>query len=115
MGMAPTAAVSDIHTRRSVELAELMVVVAEAVAADGGEVTLLATDLEAGTLSLELSGACSACSLTSATLEQGITRVLRQRLEWVTEIHTSVAKPTDIASAAALGRGGFSLRKDLTL
>lgn len=113
--MASTATASDTSTRRATELAELMEVVAQAVVADGGEVTLLSSDLGSGVLTLELSGACSACSLTSATLEQGIVRAIRQRLDWVTEVHTSVAQPADIASTAALGRGAFQLRKDLTL
>ena len=47
-------------------------------------------------------------------MRQRVVRAIHQRLEWVTQVNTSVAKPSDLASARALGRGGFSPRKDLT-
>lgn len=79
---------------------------AGAVAADGGTLTLVDADVSAGVVTVELSGACSSCALSAATLEQGVERILRGRFGWVTEVRYSVAE-AEWEVSAALGRGGW--------
>jgi Fe-S cluster biogenesis protein NfuA len=61
-----------------------------AVRADGGQLTLKNANLETGQITIKLSGACGSCTLAGATIEDGITRILQQRLEWFTELISRV-------------------------
>lgn len=68
---------------------ELLRVVLDAVRpslqADGGDCELVGVD-EDGVVSLELTGACAGCSLSDATLSQGIERVLKDNVPGVTRV-----------------------------
>jgi Fe-S cluster biogenesis protein NfuA len=103
---------TDATTRatRQRELAELMEVLDHAVAADGGSIRLVGADYDDGIVELELSGACSACAVASVTLEDGVERIMRQRLDWVRTIRHGVATSADLAADTARGRGGFVAR-----
>src|ERR1700723_3761099 len=57
-----------------------------AVQADGGDLVLVRADVETGVLEVQLQGACSSCAISSATLSGGVERILRERLDWVTEV-----------------------------
>jgi Fe-S cluster biogenesis protein NfuA len=93
------------HDRRVKDLAELIDVIRPAVEADGGTLHLRAVDTDSGEVTVELAGACGSCAVASMTLEGGITRIMRQRLDWVTEVHGSVEEdPT------ATGFGGWTPR-----
>ena len=72
--------------RRLTELLEIVDVVRPVIAADGGELRVVSVDVETGVVTLELSGACGSCAISSATLNQGIDRILRDRLDWVTSV-----------------------------
>lgn len=91
---------------RSAELADVLAVVQEAVAMDGGSVSLITADYATGTVQVMLTGACGACALVGATAEQGVERVLKQRLDWVKDVIVSV-DDSDTARSRDLGRGGF--------
>ena len=91
------------HERRVRDLLELMDVVRPAVEADGGTLHLRAAGTDPGEITVELAGACGSCAVASMTLEGGITRIMKQRLDWVTEVRGKVEDdPT------ATGFGGWT-------
>jgi len=93
------------HERRVSDLLELIDVVRPAVEADGGTLHLRAVDTDSGEVTVELAGACGSCAVAGLTLEGGITRIMRQRLDWVTAVHGKVEDdPT------ATGVGGWTPR-----
>src|SRR5580704_15922832 len=78
-----------------------------AVQADGGDLMLVRADVESGVVEVQLQGACSSCAVSSATLSGGVERILRDRLEWVTEVVGGVDESMDPFDSAALGQGGY--------
>ena len=52
--------------------------------ADGGDVELV--DVEAGVVTLRLTGACSGCPMRAMPLQSGIGRYLKQQLPEVKEV-----------------------------
>lgn len=93
--------------RREHDLRELIDTMRPAVQADGGDLELVAFDVDAGTVAVELRGACSSCAISAVTLQGGVERILRDRLPWVTEVAGGVDESTDPFESAALGRGGY--------
>lgn len=73
-------------TRRLSDLADIVEVIRPVIAADGGELRVISVDVEHGVVTLQLAGACGSCAVSGATLNQGIDRILRDRLDWVTAI-----------------------------
>jgi Fe-S cluster biogenesis protein NfuA len=67
-------------------LIEVIEVIRPVIAADGGSLDMLGVDVDAGIVRLQLSGACGSCAVSAATLNDGINRILRDRLSWVTEV-----------------------------
>ena len=57
-----------------------------AIQADGGDIFLRAVDPERGVVSVELVGACVSCPASTVTLKAGIERILKDRVEGVTEV-----------------------------
>ncbi|HEX3794386.1 MAG TPA: NifU family protein [Acidimicrobiales bacterium] len=78
-----------------------------AVQADGGDLVLLRADVATGVIEVQLQGACSSCAVSSATLSGGVERILRDRLEWVTEVIGGVDESMDLDESASLGSGGY--------
>ena len=72
--------------RRLSDLADIIEVIRPVIAADGGELRVISVDVEHGVVTLQLAGACGSCAVSGATLNQGIDRILRDRLDWVTAI-----------------------------
>ena len=60
--------------------------------ADGGDVELVGVDKETGVVSVRLIGACGTCPVSTQTLKGGIERIMRDRVDGVTEV-------VDIAAA----------------
>jgi len=60
--------------------------------ADGGDVELVGVDEETGVVSVRLIGACGTCPVSTQTLKGGIERIMRDRVDGVTEV-------VDIAAA----------------
>ena len=78
-----------------------------AVQADGGDLVLLRADVETGVVEVQLQGACSSCAISSTTLQGGVTRILTDRLDWVTEVIGGVDDSIDPEDSMSLGSGGY--------
>jgi Fe-S cluster biogenesis protein NfuA len=78
-----------------------------AVQADGGDLVLVAADVDEGVIEVQLQGACSSCAISSATLQGGVERILRDRLPWVTEVRGGIDETIDPFTSEAMGRGGY--------
>jgi len=67
-------------------VAEVVRVIRPAIQADQGDIFLREVDEETGVVSVELVGACVDCPASSQTLKQGLERILKQRVDGVTEV-----------------------------
>lgn len=61
-------------------------VIRPAIQADQGDIHLVDVDEETGLVSVELVGACVTCPASTQTLKAGIERILKDRVEGVTEV-----------------------------
>jgi Fe-S cluster biogenesis protein NfuA len=92
---------------RLAELQGLIELMRPAVQADGGDLVLVAADVETGVVEVQLQGACSSCAVSGATLQGGVERILMGRLPWVTEVIGGLDDSLDEFESASLGRGGY--------
>ena len=97
----------DERAARLDALSSLIDLIRPAVQADGGDLALMSADVETGEVEVQLQGSCSSCAVSSTTLQAGVSRILRDRLEWVTEVHGSVDELMDFEESAAMGQGGY--------
>jgi Fe-S cluster biogenesis protein NfuA len=65
---------------------ETIDVIRPALQADGGDIVLKEVDEKAGRVTVELVGACGTCPISTTTMKAGIERILRDRVEGVTEV-----------------------------
>jgi Fe-S cluster biogenesis protein NfuA len=70
--------------RQQVE--ETIVVIRPALQADGGDIVLHDVDEATGVVSVELLGACTSCPASDQTLKAGIERIMKDRIDGVTEV-----------------------------
>ncbi|MEY3266946.1 MAG: hypothetical protein RJA15_1392 [Actinomycetota bacterium] len=70
--------------RQQVE--ETIVVIRPALQADGGDIVLHDVNEETGVVSVELVGACTTCPASDQTLKAGIERIMKDRIDGVTEV-----------------------------
>ena len=89
-------------------LTELIDLIRPAVQADGGDLVLLSADVESGVIEVQLQGSCSSCAISSTTLQAGVERILKERLDWITEVFGSVDDDIDYETSSAMGRGGYT-------
>jgi Fe-S cluster biogenesis protein NfuA len=68
------------------EVEKVIEVIRPAVQADGGDLHLIDVDEATGLVTVELSGACVSCPASTVTLKAGIERILKDRVEGVTEV-----------------------------
>ncbi len=61
-------------------------VIRPALQADGGDIVVKEVDEETGIVTVELVGACGTCPASTVTMKAGIERILRDRVEGVTEV-----------------------------
>lgn len=105
----PTAvALSD--EERGARLAALNAIIElmrPAVQADGGDLALISADVVTGVIEVQLQGACSSCAVSSSTLQGGVERILRDRLDWVSEVQGGVDESVDPFVSESMGRGGY--------
>ena len=106
-GAGAPSLTDDARRQREAELRGLIELMRPAVQADGGDLELVSFDLDAGSVEVQLQGACSSCAISSATLQGGVERILRGRLDWVTEVTGGVDEDADPFASASLGRGGY--------
>ncbi len=97
----------DTRAERLEALQALIDLMRPAVQADGGDLVLVSADVERGIVEVELAGACSSCAISTATLQGGVERILRDRLPWVTEVIGGLDDSMDDLESAALGRGAY--------
>ena len=95
------------RARREEDLRGLIDLMRPAVQADGGDLELVSFDVVSGVVEVELRGACSSCAISSATLQGGVDRILRSRLDWVTEVVGGVDESADPFESVAMGRGAY--------
>jgi len=88
-------------------LTALIDLIRPAVQADGGDLALMHADVVAGTVEVQLQGSCSSCAVSSTTLQAGVSRILKDRLDWVTEVTGGVDESMDLEESAAMGQGGY--------
>ena len=70
--------------RQQVE--ETIVVIRPALQADGGDIVWHDVNEETGVISVELVGACTTCPASDQTLKAGIERIMKDRIDGVTEV-----------------------------
>lgn len=97
----------EVRSQREADLRALIELMRPAVQADGGDLELVSVDVDSGRVEVQLQGACSSCAISSATLEGGVDRILRGRLDWVTEVVGGVDESADPFDSAGMGRGGY--------
>lgn len=86
-GSAELFAVSDRRlaiVREQVE--QTIEVIRPALQADGGDIYLRDVDEATGVVTVSLLGACGTCPASTDTLKAGIERIMRDRVEGVTEV-----------------------------
>lgn len=70
--------------RQQVE--ETIEVIRPALQADGGDIVLRDVDENTGIVSVELVGACTTCPASDQTMKAGIERIMKDRIDGVTEV-----------------------------
>jgi Fe-S cluster biogenesis protein NfuA len=65
---------------------ETLEVIRPALHADGGDIVLRDVDEATGIVSVTLVGACGTCPASTQTLKAGIERIMRDRVDGVTEV-----------------------------
>ncbi|MBK5222691.1 MAG: NifU family protein [Acidimicrobiia bacterium] len=70
-------------------------VIRPAIQADKGDIILHDVDEATGVVTVELTGACVSCPASTQTLKAGIERILRDRVEGVTEVIDSTTPVSD--------------------
>lgn len=97
----------DERAERLAQLRSLIDLMRPAVQADGGDLILVSADVESGVVEVQLQGACSSCAISSATLQGGVERILKDRLSWVTEVIGGLTETIDPFESASLGHGAY--------
>ena len=97
----------DERASRLKALQSLLDLMRPAVQADGGDLVLVRADVETGVVEVQLGGACSSCAISTDTLQGGVTRILRDRLSWVTDVIGGIDDSIDPEESLALGVGGY--------
>jgi len=73
-----------VSIRTQVE--ETIEVIRPALQADGGDIILREVDEVTGIVSVTLTGACGTCPASDQTLKSGIERIMRDRIDGITEV-----------------------------
>ena len=82
-------------------------VIRPALQADGGDIILHDVDEDTGVVTVELIGACVGCPASTQTLKAGIERIMRDRVDGVTEVdrhRATLAADTGVTRAGRTGR-----------
>jgi Fe-S cluster biogenesis protein NfuA len=68
------------------QVEETIEAIRPALHADGGDIILRDVNEETGVVSVTLIGACGTCPASTQTLKAGIERIMRDRVDGVTEV-----------------------------
>jgi Fe-S cluster biogenesis protein NfuA len=82
MGLRPDMKVAAMRA----QVEETIEVIRPALQADGGDIVLREVDEEQGIIYVTLVGACGTCPVSTVTLKSGIERIMRDRIDGVTEV-----------------------------
>ena len=80
-----TAHRQDVRQVRQ-QVAESLEAIRPALQADGGDIFLREGDEDAGVITVTLVGACGTCPASTDTLKAGIERIMKDRVDGVTEV-----------------------------
>lgn len=104
---APAPLTEEERAEREKKLESLIALMRPAVQADGGDLVLVSADVTSGVVEVQLQGACSSCAISSVTLQAGVERILRDRLDWVTEVVGGLTDAMDPEESMSLGHGAY--------
>jgi|ERR1700729_1255111 Fe-S cluster biogenesis protein NfuA len=96
------------RAQRLADLNELIELIRPAVQADGGDLVMTSADVSSGVVEVQLQGSCSSCAISSTTLQAGVERILKERLDWITEVFGGVDEEMDFETSSAMGKGGYT-------
>jgi Fe-S cluster biogenesis protein NfuA len=68
------------------KIEEVIEAIRPAIQADNGDIILHDVDETSGVVEVELIGACVSCPASTVTLKAGIERILKDRVDGVTEV-----------------------------
>ena len=68
------------------QVEETIEVIRPALQADGGDIELHDVDEANGIVTVKLVGACGTCPASTQTLKAGIERIMRDRIDGITEV-----------------------------
>ncbi len=85
------------------KVATVIEVIRPAIQADNGDIFLRNVDVETGIVSVELTGACISCPVSTITLKDGIERILKERIAGVTAVEHVGAELVDGGTAVSIG------------
>ena len=68
------------------QVEETIEVIRPALQADGGDIILREVNEESGVVTVTLTGACTTCPASDKTLKAGIERIMKDRIDGVTEV-----------------------------
>jgi Fe-S cluster biogenesis protein NfuA len=68
------------------QVEETLEAIRPALQADGGDIELKGVDEATGVVTVTLVGACGTCPASTQTLKDGIERIMRDRVDGVTEV-----------------------------
>ena len=83
---APDGGDAPAYTIDRAAVEKVIDVMRPAIQADEGDIFLRDVDVATGVVSVELTGACVTCPVSTATLKDGIERILKKRVEGVTSV-----------------------------
>ena len=98
----------DERAQRLADLNELIDLIRPAVQADGGDLVLVSADVETGVVEVQLQGRAAPAPSAAPPCRPGCERILKERLDWVTEVFGGVDEDMDWETSAAMGRGGYT-------
>jgi Fe-S cluster biogenesis protein NfuA len=68
------------------EIEKVIQVIRPAIQADNGDIILHDVDETQGVVTVELIGACVSCPASTVTLKAGVERILKDRVDGVTQV-----------------------------
>ncbi|MEY2609444.1 MAG: hypothetical protein RLZZ128_93 [Actinomycetota bacterium] len=84
-GYSPAHSGDSVTSMRT-QVEETIEAIRPALQADGGDIELNDVDEATGIVKVTLVGACGTCPTSTQTLKQGIERIMRDRVDGVTEV-----------------------------
>jgi Fe-S cluster biogenesis protein NfuA len=101
------ALTDDERAARHQAVADLVEMIRPAVQADGGDLALVSADVDTGVVEVELQGSCSSCAISSTTLQAGVSRIMQERLDWITEVRGGIDESISYEESSSMGAGGY--------